>query len=597
MTAGTETETTVAGMQAPSPPAPRPKLTAAAIVTAAVVLTVAAGWNNSATNDEPYFTMAAWSAVAEGNGELAVEHPVLAWYLPGLVLQPLGLSPPPLPPGERLGALNDQIRRFLYHNRVPTMVILRTARLAMVPFLVLLLTGCYLWARDLGGERAGLWALLLLASQPLVLGHAQVVHTDIAAAAGWVWTLRSLHRWLRGDPRAWPASGAWLGVSLLAKFSSVYLALLLALAVLLAALRHHRRQELIRLAGVATVAGLVLVAGTWPAVRRAAPEDIAGLAAVHGSQWAGSESRLEVVRRLAAISVPAAHWALGLLFVTETNRLGQGVNFFLGTTRSDGFLLYFPLALLLKVSLPFLFMAALAAGGTLRRPPPTWTLPLAFAGAFLLAILGSSYNIGARHLMPMLPLLAVAGGCAVHRRSRPLRVIGATALVLGALAPFPHYISHFSLLIGGARYGHRYLHDSNVDWGQDWLRLARAAQQEAWSPLHFVYLGPADPGAHLPGAHDLLAREELPEAGYVAVSRWAEALGPSYLHARNLSRHAHALNRIIAFVRSRGTPVGQVGHSITVYRLASASGGPPAPPPAPPPGDDSAPPSSGTGTP
>lgn len=585
------------GKAPPTPPAVasaarnRPhRLAAAGIVVTALGLSAAAGWYNSATNDEPYHILAAWSAVAEGAGDLCVEHPVLVWYPAGLAVQALRLEGSPDPPVQRLHTLPVQIRAFLYSNRADSLAILRVARLAMLPFLALLLLGAYAWARDLGGPAAGLWALGLLAAQPLVLGHGFVVHTDIAAAACWVWTGTWLHRWLRGRPRAWLMTGLWLGLALLAKFSSVHLALLVALVILSAALRPERRREIFKLAGTTLVAGVVLVAGTWPGVRNATVQTIVQLQELHGGRRTGGESSFRAVSRIAPASVPAAHWILGLVFVAETNRLGQGVNYFLGSVRTDGFPLYFPVALALKVTAPFLAALLWAGVMSIRRRPPPSALPLALAAGFFLAVTGSSYNIGARHIMPVLPLLAVAAGCAVLRWRLAARIALALGLAACAAASFPHFIAHFSILAGGSRHGDRYLHDSNLDWGQDWVRLARLAERQEWRPLAYLYLGPADPGAHLPGARALQAMDAPPDIGFVAASRWAETLGPAYLAAQGLGEESAALAQLVGALRRQAVPVARVGHSITVYGLQAPALSPAQPPkPARPPAGDSGP--------
>ena len=51
-------------------------------------------------------------------------------------------------------------------------------------------------------------------------------------------------------------------------------------------------------------------------------------------------------------------------------------------------------------------------------------------------------------------------------------------LVAGTLLAAPHWIGYFNEAAGGWRKGHRYLADSNLDWGQDLLRLrARLARE------------------------------------------------------------------------------------------------------------------------
>jgi hypothetical protein len=62
---------------------------------------------------------------------------------------------------------------------------------------------------------------------------------------------------------------------------------------------------------------------------------------------------------------------------------------------------------------------------------------------------------------------------------------------------YPHYLSYFNELIGGPGRGHHYLVDSNLDWGQDLLRLADYAQAHPDEPIKLAYFGSAVPTAYL----------------------------------------------------------------------------------------------------
>jgi 4-amino-4-deoxy-L-arabinose transferase-like glycosyltransferase len=67
----------------------------------------------------------------------------------------------------------------------------------MLPFLVLLLTTTWLWARRLlPSEGAALLAVVLTVSVPPVLGHAALASLDVAAAATTLLALYALQRWL-----------------------------------------------------------------------------------------------------------------------------------------------------------------------------------------------------------------------------------------------------------------------------------------------------------------------------------------------------------------------------------------------------------------
>jgi len=60
----------------------------------------------------------------------------------------------------------------------------------------------------------------------------------------------------------------------------------------------------------------------------------------------------------------------------------------------------------------------------------------------------------------------------------------------------PGYLSYFNFAAGGARGGWRYLLDSNIDWGQDLLRLRAFMDENDVDRIHLAYFGTADPLAY-----------------------------------------------------------------------------------------------------
>jgi len=548
-------------------------LVAAAVIGLAVVLAAAAGWKNSATTDEPYHVLAAWSHVVEGKGDLNPDKPPLAKLVSGLALAPLGLRGTEHPPVQRLAHLPDEVRRFLYGNTRSPETILLAARLPQLAFLVVLLAATYRLGARLFGESAGLLGLVALAFQPLVLAHAFLVHTDVSAAATWMLTFVCFHRWLSGARRGWLWLGVSLGLAVATKFSSLLLIPCLLLLAALAALLRGRASVPPRwaaqLLGAFAVALGVLLAVYVPVLRETPLEESRRTIHAHASQWPQASSAERALGRLAGVSRALAHYGTGLLHLRETDRLGQSVNYFLGSTSRQGFASYLPVAFLLKVSLPFLVLL-LAAGVAKRR---SWTfgdaLLLIPCLLYLLASAGSSYNIGARHLLPLLPLLAIFGGQLARHGARWLVAALAAALALPAGLAFPHYLAHFSVLGGGSSRGARYLNDSNLDWGQDWRRLGDKARAAGWTPVHYVYIGTGDPSHDLPGGVDALAEQGPPSPGVYAVSSFAEAVGAQYLAQLGATYQSGRLAALLGLLHARGERIGGVGTSLTVYRLGT----------------------------
>lgn len=539
----------------------------AVIVLAAVVLAGAAGWNNSATADEPYHTLAAWAYVHDGHGDLNPEHPPLVKLLSGLLLQPLSLRGPEQPPVTRLDNLSMDVRTFLFANTRDAQTILRVARLPGLAFLALLLAGTYSWGRFAWGRSSGLLALVAVAGQPLVLGHAPVVHTDIAAAASWVWAGYLSHRWLAGASRGWVPLGAVVGAALAIKFSAIYLVLLVALATLWVAARRRQWRILGGLCGAGVIAAAVLLATTWPAVRNVTATQQVRVVEKYLAHWRSTEKATAALCALSSYSVPAAQWGLGLTYVHFNNLTGQGVNFLCGQISVQGFPHYFPIALGLKTSAPFLLAALWGAGASFRRRDQVGLALLGVVGFYLLVSLGSNYNIGARHLLPILPALALPAARTLAARSRLTHALAVGTLASSALVAFPHYISHFSLLAAGQ--GRACLSDSNVDWGQDWRRLCARAHSEGWTPLGYVYLGAAFPQSEGCAVDAMQAPSSFRPA-YLAVPAFVETLGPEYLQVFGETREAAELGQLLDWLREKGQIVGEVGGSITVYRLPHA---------------------------
>ncbi len=543
---------------------------AAVVIAAAVVVAAAAGWENFATADEPYHLLAAWTYAAEGHGDFNPEHPPLTKLLAGLALLPLELRGAQGEPVQRLPVLSLEIRRFIHHNTASAEEIVRVARLAMLPWLVLLLAGVYLWTRELLGAPAGVLALVAVASQPLVLGHAFVVHTDVASAATWVWTLRATQRWLSLGGRRWLVLGGWLGVSLLVKFSAVYLALGVALAVLALAWWRRSFRLLRGLAGAAVLAASLVPVGYLPVLRNASVQEVADTYSAYLRTDSAAHERAIMAAGVPLAGKGVVQWATGLAYVARTNRLGQGINYLFGHTSTRGFWLYFPIALALKVSLPFLALAVAAAlhAAANRVRPALW--PFLGAGYYLLVSLGSSYNIGARHLLPAVALLGVGAGVVAARLRDRARHAAAAVLVVAPLLAFPSFIAHFNELVGPER-GARILVDSNLDWGQDWRRAARLAAAADWAPITVVYLGSADPASLFSQGVDFFAAAARTRTPFVALSRQAAAVGTEYLNALGERDAAQSLAALLDEVKRQGERLAVVGHSIELYRLGSSS--------------------------
>ncbi len=175
---------------------------------------------------------------------------------------------------------------------------------------------------------------------------------------------------------------------------------------------------------------------------------------------------------------------------------------------------YFPAVLLIKTPLPLLAasLAALAclvrrrSGGELSTGlgPPGYrratALLLLTAGIYLGAAVTSTYNLGVRHLMPILPFLYLPAALwAARSRVRAAVVVGALALEALALAPL--WMSATNTWWLGSWNPTRFaLSGSDTD-RQNFIALKDAARSRGIETLHVLYplLDEREPTSPEPG--------------------------------------------------------------------------------------------------
>lgn len=537
---------------------------------------------DSATMDEPFHALAGCEYALSGTYWANLEHPPLVKLLAGGSAGLAGARAPRLPEPFSFRTA-EMPQKFLYHNDLPPERLLSAARRPF-PFLligIVVLSACV--AGRAAGPLAGIGAALLIAFEPTLVAHAAFLHTDVAAALGFLSTVVAAYAALRRPSRTrWAGTGLLLGLALAAKFTAVFLLpilLVLSLAWILLRRRETGRLSAAPLGGLllaSCVAGAVLL-GVYAVSMRNMPAAQARRSVrlfLEGRHVpAASVERIDGLSRLLP---PAGHYAAGLAGIAEQNRQGGGVNVFRGEVSVDGFPSYFPVAFAVKSSLGFLLALLLAAGLVVLRRAKAGFGALVFLLAPAYVFLGSvasSYNIGVRHVLPAVPFLAI-GAAVVIVRGLPRRLAAAALLGVGLLqagetvAVHPHEVSFFNLAAGGPAKGSRWLNDSNLDWGQDLVRLARELERRgAEAGATVAYFGGASPDDHLPKARLFDAASTPLGPGLYAVSSFLLAAGPELMLFRGDVPRAVGYARLRRALAARGIPEGRVGYSILLYRL------------------------------
>jgi len=557
----------------PEPPLPAGRRFEALAVALLVLVSAALALHHlsgdAATTDEPVHIAAGVEIAREGTWRWNPEHPPLAKALAGLALTGLPLTPAGDPVREPAHAA--LLLRFLFENQTRAETVLFRARLPFVAVLVALLLAVRAEARRRFGPAAGLLALGLAAFEPNLVAHAGVVHTDLLLALWVVLSLAPLDR-LGGEPRRRDVLrlGLLWGLALLSKYSAPLVAVV-TLPLLALELRGQPARRWLRAGGhVAAAGGLALavtLAGFSLAARHQSGSD----------RHALSEDRLGVMGRAPAAAafasrvgdlLPAAGNLLtGALSIVLQSRVGAMPNYFLGHVSGDGSAFYFPVALATKASLGLLLATALGASATRGRRLA------AGAGTavalFIAASATSTYNIGVRHVLFAFPLAAIVAAASDGRR---LRLAALTAGLQAAelISVHPHELAFFNLAAGGPDGGRRYFVDSNLDWGQELLRLAAAAPGLAPGGLPTVHFGGDLPRRHAPALRPVAPGDEDRPGTVLAIGEAPFAIGPEVLAAKGNVRDAARLSALRDTLRSRGERIGTIGGAIGIWRIREA---------------------------
>ena len=533
---------------------------------------------DSPTMDEQNHIARGLAFLRTGDPRLSLEHPPLVNALSALPLltMPELRLPTDHASWERREGWYEFADLFLwqYNHDVDRIVFL--ARLPVVLLLIgLALTG-YRYARALWGASAGLPALGLLLFEPNLLAHGRYATTDLGGtlftflATALLWRLwQAPGRW---NWRRWAWAALAVGLAIGSKMTALGFVPIWGVLALLplypAAERGQARAAGRRLAQLAT-AGLAALVVLW---------------AIYGFQWGPFQFISPVLQPLNSAAGPMPTFWTGVEQIARLGGSGRSQSFLLGRFSDSGFVAYFPVAFAVKTPLVLLAAIPLAAvwllgDGRTRRRALFLLLPALLYFAITMV---SALNIGYRHALPALPhlLALVAGLAAPEAAGRRLfgsvalggrRLAAAVVAVVIAVALWihPHYLSYFNLAAGGPANGYRVLIDSNVDWGQDLLRLRDWMAATGTPSVRLGWFGTADPGYYG------LAYEPLPGIGRDAFFRlwWAPPFNPEQPEPGVYAISATSLwetplrpeeKRVYAWFRAR-QPSARVGYSILIY--------------------------------
>lgn len=500
------------------------------------------------TYDEAAYLAAGYSHLARRDFRLMPEHPPLSkelCALPVYLVHRLPFEPDPElwehAEKWRIG------RSFLYGSSVPAAELLTLARLPNLLLGALLAALVGWWAYRLWGVGAGLLGLALAVLDPNLVAHASVATTDMPLTLFLFLAFYLLWEYACHPSLAILAgAGGATGLALASKFSAISAVLSMGLVV----------------------AGYVAAGGAMP------------LPWSRHAAMAGRPRRLRQAAATLCLLLAAAalvllavyfgqgfgHWLSGLRWQVLRRGAGQPA-YLLGEVSSEGWLSYFAVAFAVKTPLGslVLVLASLLLG--------RWGEPLRAREALFLLVPPlvlfvttslTRVDLGLRYILPVYPFLYVCAARLATLSLRPAWLLPAALAgilagnAVSVLRIAPQQLAYFNELAGGPEGGHRYLSDSNIDWGQDLQGVKDYMDREGLPSIYLSYFGTAPPEAYG------IVYQGVPP-GFVAEPALLprDVLAVSLVNLHGIyARYPDGL----AWLTTR-TPRARIGYSLLVYDL------------------------------
>lgn len=583
-------------------------------------LAVTSMWSDSANYDERIHLPAGYSYISQQDMRLNPEHPPLVKDLSGLPLLLMKINFPYQSWGWNTALTTDLSRTpvwqtdvgfgndLLYYSGNDAQKMMRYGKIPMI--LIGLLLGFYIFkfARELWGDLAGVIALVFYSFSPTVLAHTRFVTTDVAATAAFFISFYYLYKWLKMPIwRNLFIFGGVLGLGLLTKFSTVLLIPIFGLIILIWIALQEKNKKILAikkyLGGfiLILIVAFLVIGGVyafhiWNYPPQKQAIDTAFILSTFGFKplvnlnvWISSQPYLRAW----------GQYFLGFVMVLQRSG-GGNTTYYLGNISADGSRYYFPVVYLLKEPLPYILLIFFALCLLLRKIKRHFDLTrllkdnFAEVGMLLTIIvywafsIQSNLNIGVRHILPTLPFiyaltarqmgLWISGGVTeritnysgfwqlfgLKWRRVKRGFIVAILLVWGAvsvISVWPSFLAYFNEIAGGPDNGQKFVVDSNLDWGQDILRLSRFIEKNNIKEIKMDYFSGAPAEYYIKTAKIEFFNREAPQKGWLAISATI-LMGACKGDKIPCSYNERAYTWLDQY-----EPVAKIGHSIFVYNI------------------------------
>ncbi len=378
----------------------------------------------------------------------------------------------------------------------------------------------YRWSSELFGRSAGCLSLALWCFEPYILGHSALVTSDIPATTAGLAASFAFVRYLK-QPSCIRAAfaGGMLGVAESCKFTLLILYILwpiLCLTLrqterrLVGNLRWMRSTSSLGHYCLMVLVSLYVVGFTYgfQGIGTRLEDHLFVSQLLRGNQTESSGNRFQG-SWLGIVRVPLPDDFLLGIDVQRVDFEKHLPSYLAGEWRSQGWWYYYLYALAVKLPLGTSVILAWGLLSSLRRHDNSEHLAdllvLIMTPLAIIALVSSQigYTQHSRYVVPALPYLMINAGRLVSDHTVPSCIFSRrvdkiltplivwcliTGTIISSLRVYPHSLSYFNEAAGGPMNGHKHLVDSNIDWGQDFIRLKRwvDAHSEA-RPFRMAY--------------------------------------------------------------------------------------------------------------
>lgn len=506
---------------------------------------------------------------------------------------------------------------LLYYSGNDAQNMMRAGRIPVI--LLGILLGFYLFrfTRELWGNSTGLLALTFYSFSPTILAHTRLVTTDVAAATAFFISFYYFYHWLKAPTaRNMIIFGIALGLGLLMKFSAFLMIPMFGLSLLIWIFVKGEKKWFwfwkytwsfaMVLVVALLVIGVIYTYHIWDYPMEKQVIDTTFILSTYGFRlpvnlaiWLSGQPLLR----------PWGEYLLGFLMVVQRSD-GGNTTYYLGDVSAGGSPFYFPIVYLIKEPLPYILLTFFALFLVLKKMSeyykesrvgkrfsdlvellknhPAETGMIIVIVVYWIFSLRSHLNIGVRHILPTLPFIYaltarqinnwIRGGL-VERiveykgfwqllglywgriKRGALVVIFLIWSTLSVISLWPSFLTYFNEIAGGPNNGYKFVVDSNLDWGQDILRLSQFIEKNNIQNIKMDYFSGAPAEYYIKTAKIESYDREKSQTGWLAVS--ATLLEGA---CKGGSPNCQGADRAYTWIDSI-KPVAKIGYSIFIYDL------------------------------